>query len=118
MYKRNRSKMEKVFADEKFFDDYQAELQKLKRETLKKYTDVGCEVIDNVEGAGLSVENTFKGKSRSIMSYFKKLRDGKFADDIANKTVMDCMESVEAWVKPDSVDYDVAAPLVEEYLMP
>jgi ATP-dependent exoDNAse (exonuclease V) beta subunit len=119
IYKRNRTKMEEIFADDNFFDDYQGELQKMKKEALEKYMAVGREAIDNVEAAGLSVDESFKGKSRSIMSYFKKLRDGRFAEDtIANKTVNDCLESVDAWVKEDSAESDVIVPLVVEYLMP
>ncbi len=119
VYKRNRSKMEEVFADESFFDKYQSELLRLKKEKQEKYVEAGIEVIGMVEEAGLSVDETFKGKSRSIMNYFKKLKNGNFADsNVRNKTVEQCLEGIDGWLKKGSKEYEAAEQLTEEYLMP
>ena len=119
-YKTNRRRMEEVFADESFFDNYQKELQKIKEETQKKYKDIAQEVFDNIEAAGLDVDSSFSGKSRStIMGYFKKMLKGDFAvNGIVNDTVEKCKNDVGKWLTKEGMKDDTTVALVEEYLMP
>lgn len=118
VYKQHRKKMEAVFANESFFDDYRDELTTLRDTLDEKYSKEGQEVINIVEDAGLDIDNDFKGKSRSIMNYFKKLSKGNFAaSDVFNKTVEACMDSVDAWVTKSSFNELEVRELVEDTLM-
>lgn len=118
VYKQHRKKMDVVFANDAFFDEYRKELTTLRNNLEGKYSKEGQDVLDIVINAGLNIDNDFKGKGRSIMNYFKKLSNGEFAaSNVRNKTVEACMDNVDAWVAKNSDNEQEVRDLVESTLI-
>ena len=117
-YKRNRKKMDAVFADKDFFEKYRSELCKLRDCLPTKYIEIGNQVMKIIDEAGYCVDD-FSNKSRGIMSYFLKLQKGDFyLADIYNATAQAATESADKWVTKSAAHRDEIITLVESQLMP
>ena len=118
LYKQNRKRMDEVFADKDFFDNYSKEMRSIMSTTTKKYTDIGNKAMTHIADRGLSTDS-FSYKDKGVIGYFLKLQRGEFNDPkILGKRVLDGMESSDAWVSKSSKERHLVLPLVESFLMP
>lgn len=115
-FKQNRQRMEKVFEDEKFFDNYKRTMRSIMTETEKRYREYGEEAMQILEAHGLALEDFSRGKS-GVMGYFVKLTQGNLYD-VLNKTAADAMEDAEKWVKKTHPRRAAVMDVVEQELLP
>ena len=87
---------------------YRRELKELQEAAIDQMTGFSEHFFDTIEANELSVDD-FKNKSRGICSYFNKLKNGNFGDDIRNKTVEECLASAKNWATK-------TAPLQQEVI--
>lgn len=118
LYKQNRKRMDEVFADKDFFDNYGKEMRNIMFSTVKKYIDIGNKAMTYIADSRLSTAS-FSYKDKGVIGYFLKLQRGEFYDPkIIGKRVLDGMESSDSWVSKTSKERHLVLPLVESYLMP
>lgn len=115
-FKQNRKRMEKVFEDDKFFDNYKRTMRSIATETEKRYRECGEEALRILNERCLSIEDFSRGKS-GVMGYFIKLTQGNLYD-VLNKTASDAMEDAEKWVKKTHPRRASVMAVVEEELLP
>lgn len=117
VYKQNRSRMDDVFANKHFFEDYKKKLFDIIR-VKDKYPQIAQEVLSEMEKRGLCTDD-FKGKSRGPIGYFLKLKTGGFSDPKLGGVNKDKnMVDSSLWYVKDSKRKQEIADFAEEILMP
>lgn len=117
-YKQNRRRMDEVFADQGFFDRYKKKLRDIITQTEEKYKELGREALDEIEQAGLSVED-FPYKNTGPASYFLKLAKGIFSEkDIMTARVKAAIDDSSKWVTKASKEKELILLFVESTLLP
>lgn len=118
LYKQNRKRMDAVFSDQDFFDNYKKTLRDIISSTEEKYAELGKEALKLTESAGLSIDD-FQYKNTGPMSYFIKLSKGVFrTDEVMTKRVEAAMQDISKWVTKTSKKQGIILPFVEDILMP
>ena len=115
-FKQNRRRMEKVFEDDKFFDNYKRTMRNIVTETEKRYREQGEAAMQILSSHGLGLEDFSRGKS-GVMGYFVKLAQGNLYD-VLNKTASDAMEDAEKWVKKTHARRGEVMGVVTQELLP
>ena len=80
---------------------YRKLLEKLRAQSVDRMQSFAEQFFDVVERNGLEPEDLFRGKN-GIMSYFVKLRSGKYGDDLVNATVQACLKQADNWASKTS----------------
>lgn len=109
--------LRKKLADPKFIPTYRKEVKDIQtgaEEEMKGFNDHFIEVLD-VNGLQ---PTDLKSGSRGIASYFNKLANGKYSDDIRNATVEKCLASEENWTTKTSAAKQLIMELAATQLMP
>ena len=109
--------LRKKLDDPKFIPTYRKEVKEMQTEAeeqMKGFHDHFIEVLDT---NGLEPVD-LKGGAKGIGSYFKKLNDGKYSDDIRNATVEKCLASEENWATKTSKARNLILQLASSQLMP
>lgn len=84
-------------------------------EQMKAFYD---QFVGELEAHALTSDD-LKGGTRSIGSYFRKLRDGKLADkDVLNTTLKNCLDDPQNWASKTSTRKKDIIHLAESSLMP
>lgn len=119
LYKVNRHRLEEAFKNENFFDEYRKTLCELRDSVGKGYTDAATKVLDEMRSRGLDIDD-FTRKTTGPMSYFLKLRDGRFNDDanLMNKTVSEAMDDPTKWYTKAKAGDATLTTFVEEVILP
>ncbi len=93
------------------------ELRKIEIEASEKIVRYGERFYQLMDDHGLT-EDDLKGKSRGIVTYFNKLKEGEYDDEVKGKgtKVEDCINSADAWVGNSPRKEDVRQ-LAENELM-
>ncbi|MBQ0073361.1 MAG: UvrD-helicase domain-containing protein, partial [Prevotella sp.] len=120
LYKRNRKKMDQVFADKDFFSNFRKSMHSIIKTTSETYETKAKEILDMIEDSGLTI-NDFAYTTSGPISYFHKLASGKFADDdekILGSRVTKALSDSSAWCKKTSNKRDFIINLAEECLIP
>lgn len=115
-FKQNRQRMERVFEDDDFFDNYKRTMRNIVTETEKQYRAHGEEAMQILASHGLELEDFSRGKS-GVMGYFVKLAQGNVYD-VLNKTATDAMEDAEKWVKKTHPRRGAVMEVVTSELLP
>ena len=118
-YKVNRNKLEEVFKNEDFFDNYQKTLRVLRDSVCGKYKEEAQKVLDEMRKRGLSEDN-FASKTRGPISYFLKLSQGFFYDEknLMNKTVNEAKEDPTKWYTKSNAGDAVLTSFVSDIILP
>ncbi len=119
-YKRNRKKMDAVFQNPNFFDDYSQELRKIMSDLSQKYIKTGKDVLKEVANKGLTVKDFSYGESGPI-GYFVKLSKGQFSDDkvdFMSKRLSEAIDNTSKWATKTSKRLNDIISFAESYLVP
>ena len=104
-------------ADPQTIPAYRKLLEALRDEATDVMHSIADQFFGILEAEGLRPDD-LAGKSRSIASYFKKLRDGKWGDDIRNSTVEKCLDSADNWAAKTSPRRSEIIALASAQLQP
>lgn len=97
------------------YRDVLREMQTDALEQMKAFYD---QFIGELEAHALSPDD-LKGGTRSISSYFRKLRDGKLSDkDVLNATLKNCLDDPQSWVAKTSTRRKDIIRLAQNDLIP
>ena len=118
-YKVNRHRLEEVFKDEDFFDNYQKTLRALCDSVGDKYQEEARKVLDEMRSRGLN-ECDFTRKTTGPLSYFLKLQQGLFYDEknLMNKTVREAKDDPSKWYKKGDAGNAVLTSFVTDVILP
>lgn len=95
---------------------YKREISEMEREALEQMKGFYEQFEGEAESCGLTPDS-FKGSSKGIGSYFRKLYRGELDDKVRNKTVESCLEAPENWTAKNSIDRDTIINLAASSLM-
>lgn len=99
----------------RLYRDVLREMQTDALEQMKAFYD---QFVGELEAHALTSDD-LKGGTRSIGSYFRKLRDGKLADkDVLNTTLNNCLDDPQNWASKTSTRKKDIIHLAESSLMP
>ena len=104
-------------ADADTIPQYRRLLEGLRDEARDIMASFAEQFFGVVESAGLRPEDLIRGKS-GIMSYFKKLREGRWDDGIRNATVEKCLQAAENWTSKSSALRGQIVELASTELLP
>lgn len=104
-------------ADPQTIPAYRKLLEALRDEATDVMHSIADQFFGILEAEGLRPDD-LAGKSRGIASYFKKLRDGKWGDDIRNSTVEKCLDSADNWAAKTSPRRSEIIALASAQLQP
>ena len=89
-----------------FIAGYRKRLNQLKQETEEIMQGFSQHFEEVLQQHGLE-PNDLKSGRNGIGSYFRKLANGNFKEDVRNATVEKCLEAPENWTTKTSVNKDV-----------
>ena len=99
-----------------FIAGYRKRLNQLKQETEESMQGFSQHFEEVLQQHGLE-PNDLKSGRNGIGSYFRKLANGNFKEDVRNATVEKCLEAPENWTTKTSVNKDVIIGLAQSELM-
>ena len=114
VYKEHSKVLKEKMSDKEFFERYTQVLAEQCKEAKERMQEIGNSFFSALEGAGLDVSDLKSGKN--IASFFYKLQNGNFEEDIVNKTVQSCSEDAANWCKKGTEAE--LLPIVEQTLLP
>lgn len=118
LYKQNRKQMDKVFANQNFFDRYKREMRDIMNSTEEKYKRLGEQALEMIEQEGLDVDD-FHYKTTGPVNYFIKLSKGIFQDEkLMTARVVTALDDSSKWVAKASKKKDVIVSFVENTILP
>ena len=117
VYIEKGKELRKKLDDPKFIPTFRKEVKDMQTEAEEQMKGFNEHFIEVLDANGLQPSD-LKGGTRGIGSYFKKLGDGKYSDDIRNTTVEKCLESEENWATKTSKAKDLILQLASTQLMP
>ena len=109
--------LRKKLSNPDFIPTYRKDVKDIQtgaEEEMKGFNEHFIEVLDM---NGLTPAD-LKGGSRGIGSYFNKLANGKYSDDVRNATVEKCLESESNWTTKTSAAKQLIMELAASELMP
>ena len=118
-YKVNRDKLDEIFKDQEFFDNYKKTLKALKDSVSGKYQEEAKKVLDEMAKRGLSEDN-FMNKAKGPLSYFLKLSQGLFYDEknLMNKTVCEAQDDPTKWYTKGNAGNADLTSFVSDVILP
>lgn len=81
--------------------NYRKTLDTMMKEAVEEMKRFAEEFEEELDGHALCADD-LKNGSRGIGSYFRKLKEGKFSNDIRNTTVEKCLEDEKNWATKTS----------------
>ena len=117
VYKERGNALRQKLQTPQFITDYKKTLTLTTKEITANLKAYGERFFTLLENNGLQVDDLIRGKT-GIASYFNKLRNGLYGNDLVNKTMAACYEDEEAWCTKKSPMRDVIIPLAANTLMP
>ena len=98
VYKDVSRTLEEKLSQPGFFDHYTARLKELRKSAEDRMKQMAVTFFDILESEGLTVDDFSYGKS-GLCSFFLKLRQGQFDENIVGKRVTDCVGDAPKWCK-------------------
>ena len=117
VYIEKGKELRKKLDDPKFIPTFRKEVKDMEMEAEEQMKGFNEHFIEILESNGLQPSD-LKNGTRGIASYFKKLSEGKYAEDVRNATVVKCLESEENWATKTSKARDLIMQLASAQLMP
>ena len=109
--------LRKKLDDPKFVPTYRKEVKDMQTEAEEQMKGFNEHFIEVLDANGLQPTD-LKSGTRGIASYFKKLSEGKYSDDVRNATVEKCLASEENWATKTSKAKNLIMELASTQLMP
>ena len=109
--------LRKKLEDKDFISKYRKELTDILNEAESQMKSFPEQFFGLLEVNGLSDDDLKSGK-KGISSYFRKLSEGKFGDDIVTVTVTKSLADSNEWVSKTNKRKDEIISLVESELRP
>ena len=109
-YKEVSGEVNEAMAKAGFLDGYEAKLREMRSAAQERMMNVAESFFDELEGAGLAVEDLSYGKL-GVAGFFLKLKDGVMDASIVGKRVLDCVEDPSKIMKKKDRDDEVALRL-------
>lgn len=100
-----------------YITSYKKELEALSAQAKDEMNSFADQFFGILEANGIEPEQLIRGKS-GIMSYFVKLKSGKYDDEIRNTTVEKCLEDGQNWSSKTSPLRREITSLASEELIP
>ena len=116
VYLEKGQNLREKLGDTSFIAGYRKRLNLLKQETEEIMQGFSQHFEEVLEQHGLEPNDLKSGKN-GIGSYFRKLANGNFKEDVRNATVEKCLEAPENWTTKTSVNKDVIIGLAQSELM-
>ena len=104
-------------ADPQFIPAYKKELQNIREQALEHMRGYNDQFIGLLEMNGIQPNELMRG-TKGIASYFNKLANGNFKEEIRNTIVENCLESEDNWVSKTSKKRDLIRSLAHSDLIP
>lgn len=117
VYIEKGEKLRKELDDPRFIPSYRKDVKDMQTEAEEQMKGFNEHFIEILESNGLQPTD-LKSGSRGIASYFNKLSNGKYSDDIRNATVDKCLQSETNWTTKTSKAKDLIMELATSQLMP
>ena len=109
-YKEVSGEVNEAMGKAGFMDGYEAKLREMRSAAQERMMNVAESFFDELEGAGLAMEDLSYGKL-GVAGFFLKLKDGVMDGSIVGKRVMDCVEDPSKIMKKKGRDDEVALRL-------
>lgn len=117
LYKQNRKKMDKIFSEKDFFENFQKKMYAIMN-VKQNYIKMGRDVLDEIKKRGLTIDD-FSNKASGPVGYFLKLESGLFHDEkCLGKRAEDAMKNADLWCTKSSKKKDEIHDLAVSLLMP
>lgn len=97
-YKRESKNLQQTVGQKGFFSQYTSTLRDIRQKAEQQMKDIGESFLNELEEAGLTVDDLSYGKS-GMGGLFVKLRSGQFDPSVLGKRVTDCVGQPEKWCK-------------------
>ena len=117
VYIEKGNKLRQKLNDPNFIPTYRKEVKEMQSEAEDQMSSFSDHFNEVLAINGLT-STDLKGGARGIGSYFKKLKEGKYSDDIRNATVEKCLQSQEEWATKTSKVKDLIMSLATTELIP
>lgn len=117
VYIEKGKQLRKKLDDPKFIPTYRKEVKDIQEGAEEQMKGFNEHFIEVLEANGLQPSD-LKSGSRGIASYFNKLANGKYSDDIRNETVKKCLQSEDNWTTKTSKARALILELAVTELMP
>ncbi len=108
---------QKLIENPEIIKNYRHELKEMETEALEQMKGFYDQFEGELDGHALTADD-LKNGSRGIGSYFRKLNNGIFSDDIRNTTVEKCLSDEKNWAAKTSSRYEDILRLATDSLMP
>ena len=110
-------RLRKKLADPSFVPRYRKEVKEMQTEAEEQMKGFSEHFIEVLDLNGLQPTD-LKNGSRGIASYFNKLKNGKYGDEVRNATVEKCLAGADNWTTKTSKSKQLIMELAESQLMP
>lgn len=117
IYMEKGESLREKLRDPSCITQYKKELETLAERAKDEMESFADQFFGILEAHGIEPEQLIRGKS-GIMSYFVKLKNGKYDDEIRNATVEKCLESEQNWSAKTSALRNEITSLASQELMP
>lgn len=118
IYKQNRAKMDRAFADQSFFDTYKKKMRGIIADAEERYKAFGQEGLQRIKDAGLTPDD-FNYKSTGPVNYFIRLAAGIYdTKTLIGKRISDGMDDATKWTSKTSKKRDIIISFVTQELLP
>ena len=114
-YKEKSKELKAVFDKKDFFEKYTKILRDERDDAAKCMKQIGDSFFEAIKAEGLNV-NDFANKEKGICSFFSKLKEEQFSNDIITKTVKNAKEDSSKWYTKDNPKKEQIHALVETKL--
>jgi len=97
-YKQQSKQLYKVIGQKDFFEQYTAQLRRIRETAKKQMADLGDAFFRALDENGLTIDDLSYGKT-GVAGLFLKLQNGTFDESVLGKRVTDCAGVAEKWCK-------------------
>ena len=116
-YMQRGDELRKQLDDPGLMRRYRADMRSIEKKGLGGLKECSRRFFDLLEENGLNAID-LKGGTRSVASYFNKLKRGEIGDEIWNTTAQGCAEEAENWSAKNSPLRERIVDLARRELMP
>lgn len=118
-YKAESANLKKTTEAPGFWENYIKEIDSIKRKAKTKMEECSSRFFSVLDEAGIDTASLKGGANRNAaVSYFNKIKGDDFSSaKCLTKTLLQCMESSEAWVTKTNPNRDYIKGVVDEKLI-
>lgn len=114
-YKAVSAEIQQKMAEPVFFEQYTTHLKEIRHQAIERMKEIAVSFFDALEDKQLTVEDFAYGRS-GVCSFFLKLREGIFDENIAGRRVTDALGNPTKWYKKTHPQRETIHMLVDSVL--